>query len=133
PLLVCHDGSMASDAIMPVARDWAGALRTNIVLAHVFHPLDVEAAVDPEAVVGEAAARLAADIEVELRVVRGYSPAGTIVALVDGLEPTLVALATHGRTGTARAALGRVAMAVVRRSGCPALVVRPDVAASVSQ
>lgn len=133
PLLVCHDGSVASDAIVPVARDWAHALRTNIVLAHVFHPLDVETAVDPEAVVGEAEARLAIDIDVELRVVRGYSPAGTIVALVDDLEPTLVALATHGRTGMARAALGRVAMAIVRRSRCPALAVRPDLTASEAQ
>jgi nucleotide-binding universal stress UspA family protein len=133
PLLVCHDGSMASDAIVPVARDWAHALGTNIVLAHVFHPLDVETAVDPEAVVGEAEARLAVDVDVDRRVVRGYSPAGTIVALVDDLEPTLVALATHGRTGMARAALGSVAMAVVRRSQCPALVVRPELTASEAQ
>ena len=133
PLLVCHDGSTVSDAIVPVAREWAHALQTNIVLAHVFHPLDVETAVDPEAVVGEAAARLAVGVDVDLRVVRGYSPAGTIVALVDDLEPTLVALATHGRTGLARAALGTVAMAVVRRSGCPALVVRPELTASAAR
>jgi nucleotide-binding universal stress UspA family protein len=130
PLLVCHDGSVASDAIVPVARDWAHALRTNIVLAHVFHPRDVATAVDPEAVVGEAAARLAVDVDVDVRVVRGYSPAGTIVALVEDLEPVLVALTTHGRTGMARVALGSVAMAVVRRSLRPALVVRPALAGS---
>jgi nucleotide-binding universal stress UspA family protein len=130
PLLVCHDGSTASDAIVPVARDWARLLQTNIVLAHVLHPLDVATAVDPEAVVRAAAARLAVDLDVDARVVRGYSPAATIVGLVDELEPVLVGLATHGRTGIARAALGSVAMAVVRRSGCPALVVRPELAAS---
>ena len=58
-------------------------------------------------------------------VIRGYSPASTIRGLVDDLEPALVALATHGRTGLARVALGSVATAVVRHSTCPALVVRP--------
>jgi nucleotide-binding universal stress UspA family protein len=130
PLLVCHDGSTTSDAIVPVAREWARLLQTNIVLAHVFHPLDVETAVDPEAVVRAAAARLAVDLDVDARVVRGYSPAGTIVGLVQDVEPMLVALATHGRSGVSRAALGSVAMAVVRRSGCPALVVRPEMTAS---
>jgi nucleotide-binding universal stress UspA family protein len=130
PLLVCHDGSTASDAIVAIARDWAHALRTNIALVHVFHPLDVETAVDPEAVVGAAASQLAVDLDVDVRVVRGYSPAGTIVGLVDEIQPVLVALTTHGRTGLARVALGSVAMAVVRRSSCPALVVRPPLTES---
>jgi len=133
PLLVCHDGSTTSDAIVPVANEWARLLRTNVVLAHVFHPLDVETAVDPEAVIGEAAAQLGGELDVDARVVRGYSPAGTIVALVDDLEPVLVALATHGRTGMGRAALGSVAMSVVRRSACPALVVRPQFTGRDSQ
>ncbi len=130
PLLVCVDGSVASNAVLPVAREWALALNTRVVLVHVFHPLDVETAIAPEAVVAAAVEQLEPDVDVETRVIRGYSPAGTIVALVDTLEPALVALATHGRTGLARAALGSVATAVVRRSACPALVVRPSLTGS---
>jgi nucleotide-binding universal stress UspA family protein len=125
PLLVCLDGSETSEAIIPVAHQWALALGTDVVLVHVFHPLDVETATAPEAVVGPAAERLAADVDVEMRVVRGRAPADTIVGLVDELAPAFVALATHGRTGLARVALGSVAAKVVHRSVVPALVVRP--------
>ncbi|MEX1008599.1 MAG: universal stress protein [Acidimicrobiia bacterium] len=125
PLLVCLDGSKASDTIIPIAREWAVALGTKVVLLHVFHPLDVESATRPEAVLGPAAERLAADVDVEMRVVRGRHPARTIIELIEEVEPSLVALATHGRTGLARVALGSIATEVVRRSVCPALVVRP--------
>lgn len=125
PLLVCIDGSAESNVIVPIARDWALALGTGVVLVHVFHPLDVETATGPEVVVAAAVEELGPDVEVETRVIRGYSPASTIRALIEDLEPMLVALATRGRTGLARAALGSVATAVVRHSACPALVVRP--------
>jgi nucleotide-binding universal stress UspA family protein len=125
PLIVCFDGSATSAAVVPAARDWARALSTRVVLVHVFHPLDVETAVAPEEVVGAVAAELASEIDVDVQVVRGYSPALTIAGLVDELDPVLVALATHGRTGMPRAALGSVAIAIVRDSPCPALVVRP--------
>jgi nucleotide-binding universal stress UspA family protein len=126
PLIVCLDGSVASETIIPVAHVWAVALGARVILVHVFHPLDVESATKPEAVVGPAAERLAADVDVEMRVLRGQIPADTIVGLVDEFAPSLVAFATHGRTGLARVALGSVATDVVRRSACPALVVRPE-------
>jgi nucleotide-binding universal stress UspA family protein len=41
----------------------------------------------------------------------------------------LIAMATHGRTGLGRVALGSVAMQVVHRSPCPVLVVpSPNIA-----
>jgi nucleotide-binding universal stress UspA family protein len=128
PLLVCVDGSIESNVIVPIAREWALALETRVVLVHVFHPLDVETATGPEAVVAAALEQLGAEVDVETRVVRGYSPASTIISLIDDLDPALVTLATHGRTGLARAALGSVATAVVRRSACPALLARPPLA-----
>ncbi len=79
PLLVCLDGSEAADTIIPIADVWAVALGTRVVLLHVFHPLDVETATKPAAVVGPAAERLAAHVEVDMRVVRGRHPAGTII------------------------------------------------------
>jgi nucleotide-binding universal stress UspA family protein len=130
PLLVCIDGSAKSNAIVPIAREWALALGARVVLVHVFHPLDVATATRPEMVVAAAVEQFGSDVDVETRVVRGYSPVITIGALIDDLEPALVALATHGRTGLARAALGSVATAVVRHSACPALVVRPALGGS---
>jgi len=125
PLLLCIDGSPESNAIVPIAREWALALDTRIVLVHVFHPLDVETATGPEVVVAAAVELLGPDVEVETRVMRGYSPETTIRGLIKDLEPALVALSTHGRTGIARTALGSAATAVVRHSTCPALLVRP--------
>jgi nucleotide-binding universal stress UspA family protein len=128
PLLLCIDGSPESNAIVPIAREWALALDTRIVLVHVFHPLDVETATGPEVVVAAAIELLGSDVEVETRVIRGYSPETTIRGLIKDLDPALVALATHGRTGLARTALGSAATAVVRHSTCPALLVRPRLA-----
>jgi nucleotide-binding universal stress UspA family protein len=128
PLLVCVDGSAESNVIVPIAREWALALEMRVVLVHVFHPLDVETATGPEAVVAAALEQLGPGIDLETRVVRGYSPASTIVGFIEDLAPALVAVATHGRTGLARVALGSVATTVVRRSACPVLVVRPPLA-----
>jgi nucleotide-binding universal stress UspA family protein len=41
----------------------------------------------------------------------------------------LIALATHGRSGFDRWVVGSVADGIVRRSGLPCLVVRPEEAA----
>ena len=125
PLVVCLDGSEASAAIVPVARDWARALSTGIVLVHVFHPLDVATAVAPEQVVGPVAAQLEGDVDVDVRVVRGRSPALTIAGLAEEVDAALVVLATHSRAGLPRAVLGSVTMALVHECACPALVVRP--------
>lgn len=54
------------------------------------------------------------------------SPKRSIVATAESLKVDLVVVATHGRTGLARMALGSVAEAVVRSAPCSVLVVRPD-------
>ena len=38
PIVVCHDGSPASDAILPIAGDWARALQLKVVIVHVSRP-----------------------------------------------------------------------------------------------
>ena len=65
PLLVCIDGSVESNAIVPIAREWALALETRVVLVHVFHPLDVETATRPAGVVGAAVEQFGPDVEIE--------------------------------------------------------------------
>ncbi|HXY91683.1 MAG TPA: universal stress protein [Acidimicrobiia bacterium] len=126
PLLVCLDGSAASEAIVPVAREWAHALAVNAVVVHVFHPLDVETATMPDRVVGAAVEQLRAEVDVETVLVRGRSVDSTIARIVEERQPALVAMATHGRTGLGRVVFGSVATSVVRHSPCPVLVVRPS-------
>ena len=48
-----------------------------------------------------------------------------IVNYAQGLEHSMIALATHGRSGVSRLLLGSIAEAVIRESGCPVLVIRP--------
>ena len=60
---------------------------------------------------------------ISLSVIAG-SPAQTIVAHAASSGADLIAMATHGRTGVARAILGSVAGAVVRDSRVPVVVVR---------
>lgn len=53
-------------------------------------------------------------------------PAREIVRAAEEHAPDLVAMATHGRTGVARALVGSVAERALRRLGVPVLMVRPD-------
>jgi nucleotide-binding universal stress UspA family protein len=52
--------------------------------------------------------------------------ADVIVEMASDLLAALVVVGTHGRTGLQRMVMGSVAEAVVRRAGCPVLVVRPQ-------
>jgi nucleotide-binding universal stress UspA family protein len=58
-------------------------------------------------------------------VVRDGDPAAEIVAEVRGAEADLVVMATHGRSGLARALLGSVADGVVTHSPVPVVLLRP--------
>lgn len=49
-----------------------------------------------------------------------------LLALIRDRRPDLVVMATHGRTGLARAFIGSVTEQVVHNAGCPVLCVRPD-------
>lgn len=60
----------------------------------------------------------------EIHVIEG-SPKRGIVMTAEGIKCGLIVLATHGRTGLARMALGSVAEAVARVAHCSVLVVRP--------
>jgi nucleotide-binding universal stress UspA family protein len=126
PMIVCHDGSQASAAIVPVAAAWAKALGTPVVVAHVFHPLDVASAQAPTAAVDAIVAELRETIDdVDLRVTRDSYPVGAILELARTLPASIVALSTHGRTGLARITLGSVAASLAHASPCPLLTVRP--------
>jgi nucleotide-binding universal stress UspA family protein len=63
-------------------------------------------------------------VDGEVRVAAEGNPAAAIVRAADELNADLVVVATRGRTGLARLALGSIAEAVVRRAHCSVLAVR---------
>jgi nucleotide-binding universal stress UspA family protein len=52
-------------------------------------------------------------------------PADEILELGGAQHASLIAMATHGRTGLERVAVGSVTMAVVHRAPLPVLTLRP--------
>jgi nucleotide-binding universal stress UspA family protein len=126
PMILCHDGSAAADAIVPIAAEWAKALHTQVVVVHVFHPLDVESAKAPTGAIDATLEALRADLDdVDVRIYRDSFPVGVILELARTLPASLVALSTHGRTGLARVTLGSVAASLVHASPSPVLLTRP--------
>jgi nucleotide-binding universal stress UspA family protein len=126
PMVVCHDGSVAADAIVPIACEWARTLAVPVVVVHVFHPLDVESASHPTAAIDPMLEAMRCELDdVDVRIYRDSFPVGVILELLRTLPASLVALSTHGRTGLARATLGSVAASLVHASPCPVLLTRP--------
>ena len=62
-------------------------------------------------------------ITTHVSVIDGGKPAETIVAAAERLNVDAISLASHGRSGVARAVIGSVAEAVVRGARRPVLVV----------
>lgn len=133
-LLVCTDGSDCADAILPTAADWTGALNLRPQVVQVLDPevrsvLEVvEGDVLETATVHRVADDLskASDAEIDWETLHGDDAADAIVDHAQHMHPSLIAMATHGRTGWARIAAGSVATAVVHKAPCPVLLVRPD-------
>ena len=55
-------------------------------------------------------------------------PSTVITAVARGTEPSMIVMASHGRSGVSRLLMGSVAEAVVRESGEPVLMVRSQIA-----
>jgi universal stress protein A len=54
---------------------------------------------------------------------------GSILLAMEKIQPDLLVIATHGRTGLTRFVLGSMAEAVVRKATCPVLTIRREEAA----
>jgi nucleotide-binding universal stress UspA family protein len=69
------------------------------------------------------------ELRIETMLVEG-EPATEILRAAGEIQPDLIVMGTHGRTGLARLLMGSVAEAVLRKSPCPVLTVKaPDTAA----
>ena len=141
-ILVPLDGSPFAEEALPAALSMARALKGRLVLLHAVSPAETTAlpeqgllGVQATAAEREAAAHqylvgllgsLAGERVQAQPVVRAGLPAGAIAEVVREYGVTLVAMATHGRTGLPRLVMGSVADTVLRRSNLPLLLVRPQ-------
>lgn len=147
-ILVPHDGSGFAERVLPHARELARASGAEIHLLEVIPiqsttmlstelspdlgpELALEALEEAQEALREAGKARLQTLSDELQregiaarwaVVDG-DPVQEILAYVSRNEIDLVAMATHGRTGLARAILGSVSDAVLRKGSRPMLVV----------
>lgn len=134
-MLFCTDGSERSAAACPHATRIAELLdATTTVVQQV--PPDEDVALDeriPPRPVLDAARTNCAELQrhfetqgitVEAQVVFGETTRA-IVDLATSSAATLIALASHGRTGFDRITLGSTAASLVRNAPCPLFVVGP--------
>jgi nucleotide-binding universal stress UspA family protein len=133
-MIVPLDGSALAEEILPHVRTILRRTDAQIILVRAVIPVPGEDAL----VAMESALATARDylqqvqdrmVEQGLRVTSRTlvgSPAQVILEVAEEeLETTMIALATHGRTGLKRLLLGSVAERVIRKSRVPVLVVRP--------
>lgn len=141
-ILVSTDFSDCGDAAIAYAFRVAATHGARVLLLHV---LEAQATPNPlyahyypmptpeqvrEAREGALAAlreRIPAEWRAEGRsemLVAEGAPAAEILRVAEERRASLIVVATHGRTGLRRFALGSVAERVVREAHCPVLVVR---------
>ena len=133
-ILVPIDFQDASLEALAFARDLAGRLGLEVVLLHAyaipvvvypgFDPIVASGLPDEIAATAKSAVEQLAESAGDLRyILRAGDPATEILKVIDELEPALVALGTHGRTGLAHLLLGSVAEKIVRSSRVPVLTI----------
>jgi nucleotide-binding universal stress UspA family protein len=144
-VLVPLDGSTFAEAALPTAAALADDIDAELVLIRIQpRPTDVLTAEDGQVVayldqqeerlIGEATEYLdgvahnltqrSRDLRVSTRARLGDATAG-IVACAQEIGAALIVMATHGRTGLARAALGSVAGRLLQPGSTPLVLVRP--------
>ncbi len=132
-LAVCVDGSPASEALLPVAAEWADEMAMEIRLLQVVNQATTRDLRDcyprlhfrDDSYVRSVAVDLGSiwDTDTDAEILYGARPAPTITSFLESHPTTLPFLGTHGRAGLRRVALGSVATGVVRDSPSPVVVV----------
>lgn len=135
-IVVTLDGSETAEAALPVARELAAAARAQVHLLRVYNPY-AEFAVTPMGPapdVGDLATKLYESAEIymkqtaregEVWEVRSGRPLDAIIDYAAEKGCEVIVMATHGRGGVIRLALGSTSDAVMRAADRPVLLV-PD-------
>ncbi|WP_436793466.1 universal stress protein [Actinospongicola halichondriae] len=124
PVVICVDGSDLSESMLPEAAAWAATTTSVVWLVQVVTGAKPDVEIPEAAYVHRLAGSIDVD-DVQWEVLHGPDPADAIVAFADRLGASCVAMATHGRGGLSRIAVGSVATRVAHRAHCPVLVRRP--------
>ena len=140
-VLIPLDGSMFAEKVLPFARILAGALKLpiellevvdiSVVTAHIaadkarYIETIIAAAEQSSREYLDACSTSLSGFQVSCRVERGR-PADVIIDQGAADEGTLIAMATHGRSGINRWMLGSVAEKVLRGTKNPLLLVRAN-------
>ena len=142
-MLVCLDGSKLSEQILPYAADEARCLGGQLVLLQVFslddaalgdiiQPIYWEKEKEAKAYLGGVArSLLGKGINVEYTAVHAITHTTAeigqgIINYAKNHDIELIALTTHGCSGVKRMVFGSVADYVLRNSGLPVLVMKPQ-------
>jgi nucleotide-binding universal stress UspA family protein len=121
-LLACVDGSESASRVAPAALEWAERLRLAVHAAIVVHPLDIESAEHPGALLGPIVDRFGGADRVKATMLTSRYPEGTLADYAAELPAAIIATNSHARTGLARFALGSTTMALLHQATCPLLV-----------
>ena len=138
-LLVALDGSQLSEGILPYARAFAKALQIPVELLHVVDPdhfmysvfahhgryYDIMTAEKKRSIdyLSKIATSFSDSVSVDCSVKTG-NPAEVIVDRAASHAGILIAMTTHGRSGTKRWLLGGIAEKVLRAATNPLLLAR---------
>jgi nucleotide-binding universal stress UspA family protein len=143
-ILVCLDGSRLSEAILPLVAELAEKFGSKVVLLNVIvvptslasfgkaeiEPTQSTQLTEPEEkaynyLEGVAETCRKKGLDVECVTVAGTIEE-SIITYAKTYEISLIALATHGRSGLSRFILGSTTETVLRKSGIPVLATCPD-------
>ncbi len=140
-MLVPLDGSELAEVVFVYARELASRLGLDVILFHVYSPEEVEllpmrrAYIDRkvetmkrqlETQTKTGAKPVSEKIKVHGELAEGY-PAEEIIRCADDKGIDLILMATHGRSGVKRWAMGSVADKVLRASKVPIWLVRAGI------
>lgn len=151
-ILVPLDGSRLAEAVLPYAVELATSFRGRILILQVVPPtsqvVGLTGATDLGPIVTTDFDAISATLEAELQKAESYlktvgaklegqgvqverkvrqGPAGpAIVQCAREEKVDIIALSTHGRSGLGRLVFGSIADHVLRRSGLPILLIKPD-------
>jgi nucleotide-binding universal stress UspA family protein len=141
-LLVPLDTSELAEIALPHARELAIKLGAEVILMHVRTSADTPDKSDHKVYMSKTAAeteqiikksgdlRTGEKVKVATAIIGSPSiinhPAGEIVDYAEKENISLIVMATHGRSGISRWALGSTADKVARVSKCPVLLIRKN-------
>lgn len=120
-VIVPVDGSHRSEAVLPLAVEWAEKLQVPLWIVTVVDPADAERmAAEGGDLLEDAYVRRVVEslppteVRVGWDVLHNVDPAMAIAEYVASRHGGLIVMATHGRSGLARVAMGSVSARVVR-------------------